>query len=335
MKRSLVFFLAMICLLSSLLAGCSTGLEAPETTVEEAKTTVEEIPSTTTEEKKEAPDPAEDDVLNVLIIGNSFSTYYPDELIRVANAAGVKMRVYSVYYSGCKMAQHWEWNRFKEGHYTLYIYNDPNKERSGLGNQNLTLDDCLEQENWDYISLQQHFGPRVNMSYDDCYDSVKPYAKSLYTYISDMFPKANLLWHQTWAYEVGYARDDGPMTSTEQQSITHENIRAASQQIAKDCDVTLLPAGDAWAIARKNPVIGDTLCQSSAKNNGAGDHYHDGQEGGGQYLNACVWFEMLTGKSCIGNTWRPSYQLSEEKVAALQSAAHEAVAAIHGTDFAK
>ena len=334
MKRSLSFLLAILCLFSALLAGCSSGIEAPETTVEQIETTEEKEVLSTTEEK-EVPDPAADDVLNVLIIGNSFSTYYPDELIRVANAAGVEMNVYSVYYSGCKMAQHWEWNRFKEGHYTLYIYDDPNKERGGMGNQNLALDDCLEQENWDYISLQQHFGPRINMSYDDCYASVKPYAKTLYNYIADMFPKANLLWHQTWAYEVGYARDDGPMTSTEQQSITHENIRAASQQIAKDCGVTLLPAGDAWAIARANPIIGDTLCQSSAKNNGAGDHYHDGQEGGGQYLNACVWFEMLTGKSCIGNTWRPSYKLSEEKVAVLQNAAHEAVAAIHGADFAK
>ena len=335
MKRTLFFFLAMICLLSSLLAGCASEIKAPTTEAEAAGTVEKEETPSTTQEEKEVPDPAADDVLNVLIIGNSFSTYYPDELIRVADAAGVKMRVYSVYYSGCKMTQHWEWNLHKEGHYTLYIYNDPTKERSGLGNQSLTLDDCLEQENWDYISLQQHFGPRINMSYEDCYNSVKPYAKTLYNYIADMFPKAKLLWHQTWAYEVGYSRDDGPMTSTEHQAITHENIRAASQQIAKDCNVTLLPAGDAWAIARKNPVIGDTLCQSSAKNNGKGDHYHDGQEGGGQYLNACVWFEMLTEKSCIGNTWRPKYTLSEEKIAALQSAAHEAVAAVHGADFAK
>ena len=28
----------------------------------------------------------------------------------------------------------------------------------------------------------------------------------------------------------------------------------------------------------------------------------------------------------IGNTWRPNYELSEERIAALQQAAHEAVA---------
>jgi hypothetical protein len=39
-----------------------------------------------------------------------------------------------------------------------------------------------------------------------------------------------------------------------------------------------------------------------------------------------VWYEVLTGNSCIGNTWRPNYELSEERIAALQQAAHEAVA---------
>ena len=49
-------------------------------------------------------------------------------------------------------------------------------------------------------------------------------------------------------------------------------------------------------------------------------------ENGGQYLNACVWFECITGKSCIGNPWRPKkYTLSEERIDLLQRAAHQAV----------
>ena len=69
--------------------------------------------------------------------------------------------------------------------------------------------------------------------------------------------------------------------------------------------------------------MGDVLCNRGAKS----DNYHDGEEGGGQYLNACVWFETLTGQSCIGNTWRPdTYELSESMIAALQQAAHRAVA---------
>ena len=96
-----------------------------------------------------------------------------------------------------------------------------------------------------------------------------------------------------------------------------------------------MPSGDAWEIARKSEIVGTTLCQRLAINNGEGDYYHDGDIGGGQYLNACVWYEVLMGESCIGNTWRPPYELSEEKIAILQAAAHEAVAAVYGPGYAK
>jgi hypothetical protein len=55
----------------------------------------------------------------------------------------------------------------------------------------------------------------------------------------------------------------------------------------------------------------------------AGDNQHDGDIGGGQYLSACVWFEVITGKNCIGNLFRPGYPLPEEKILTLQQAAHQ------------
>ena len=68
------------------------------------------------------------------------------------------------------------------------------------------------------------------------------------------------------------------------------------------------------------------MCKRLSINNGEGDYYHDGDIGGGQYLTACTWFEVLFGQSCIGNSWRPPYAISEEKITALQEAAHQAVA---------
>ena len=55
--------------------------------------------------------------------------------------------------------------------------------------------------------------------------------------------------------------------------------------------------------------------------------------GGGQYLNAAVWFEVITGQSVIGNTYRPVYKYngteiplnSEMTYERLQEAAHQAV----------
>ena len=62
------------------------------------------------------------------------------------------------------------------------------------------------------------------------------------------------------------------------------------------------------------------------------DKSHDGAAGGGQYLNAAIYYEMITGNDVRGNTWRPSYAISEEQVLELQKIAHEAVLNLYGPD---
>ena len=84
-----------------------------------------------------------------------------------------------------------------------------------------------------------------------------------------------------------------------------------------------------------HPDIGNNLSRSLKQNRPEGDYKHDGDIGGGMYVNACVWYEVLMGESCVGNKWRPDYDLSEEKIAALQEAAHAAVAAVYGPGYAK
>ena len=107
-----------------------------------------------------------------------------------------------------------------------------------------------------------------------------------------------------------------------------------------------VPTGDAWEKVRDLPIITEapswsgldrfTLCTRIVNAKLYDDYSHDGDLGGGQYLNACVWFEIITGRSCVGNTFRPTYAfmgkdmgLSEEKIAVLQQAAHEAVQEWH------
>ena len=81
MKRLAVWLFALFCLF---LASCSTGLTLPEEkqTREDALTAQEEAK---TKEKKKTEervfeDPGEDEELNILLIGNSYSYYWCDEL---------------------------------------------------------------------------------------------------------------------------------------------------------------------------------------------------------------------------------------------------------------
>ncbi len=105
--------------------------------------------------------------------------------------------------------------------------------------------------------------------------------------------------------------------------------------------VPLIPSGEAWDLARNGDepkdalggktykeLIGDVLCNGKGGEE-AGDFYHDGEGGGGRYLNACVWFEMLTGKDVREATWKPTYTypLTDERAKAIREVAHEAVQA--------
>ena len=92
-------------------------------------------------------------------------------------------------------------------------------------------------------------------------------------------------------------------------------IREIGDEVAAENGAYVAPTGTAFQIARANGS-GDL----------SSDGCHDGTVTGGQYLNACVWFEFITGKSCIGNTWRPAkHALGEERITLLQQAAHAAV----------
>lgn len=265
-----------------------------------------------------------DDVFNVLMIGNSFSYYFCTELYNIANAAGVQMNVTNLYKSGASVEEHWTWlSDLNEGEnkYTYWVINSMGRWRpDGI----LSSTKALAYMDWDVITLQQHFKPEVTVDYETAKTSCDPYVEKIYDVLKSDYPNAKLYWQETWAYQVGHELIADAAAQKHQQDI----IIKVSEEVCQENGVDMVPSGEAWVIARSNELVGDTLCLD--------DKYHDGDVGGGQYLNACVWFEVLTGKSCIGNTWRPdNYELSEELVAELQKAAHQAVAERYGEDYAK
>lgn len=321
--------IALVLLLAMLLPSCSSGLEAPVDTKPEVTTTkkteqkkTEEKDEEKTEEKKimQEYDPAEDDEINVLMIGNSFCYYYVEELYGIAKAAGIDMKVCNVYYSGCSLKQHWTWWKMNESHYQYFETNHQGRRKiSELTNLNY----CLSRENWDVISFQRGSKDYPSASKEETYRHLG----DLLNLVQTNFPKSTYYWHHTWSYQVGYDRNGFKMESAEQQAQSAADKKVTSLEFCRDFNLIMIPCGDAWQYARQDSRVGDILCNRGSKS----DNYHDGDEGGGQYLNACVWFEVITGQSCLGNAWRPdTYTLSESMITALQQAAHRAVAESRG-----
>ena len=305
--------LSAILLATLLLSSCSGTLEAPE----QPKAETEE--KVTTEEILQKEDPSEDGVFNLLMIGNSACYYYTNELYQIAKTEGIEINVYNVYYSGCRLSQHWQFEKFNE---TPYQFFKTDKNGRVMIKNNCNLLQCLSTANWDVITMQEAINPVRSLDRDLVFSELEPYMRDLMKKIQTQFPQSTYMFHQTWASEVGYSGANGSILTKEAQEIQHTVTRDVALALCKKYDLERIPVGDAWQIARSDARVGDTLCHKDGK---VGDYCHDGNTGGGRYLNGCVWFEVLTGKSCVGNTWRPDYDLSEEKVAALQEAAHKAV----------
>ncbi len=315
MKRFIPFLCSVIALVN-ILTTCSTTSEINNTT---DASQIKNI--------YQKSDPGLDDTLNILLIGNSGCYYYVEELHGMLKAVGIRANVCNVYYSGCNLSQHWTWWKSGESHYDYFITNDNGRVKTTGAN----LEWCLQQQNWDILALAP--GGQADLRSSAVEVSIEKrhtYLFDLYGYLREQFPYAKLYWQQPSPYQIGYSKSF-TITSLEDQQKDNKVFRELSIAISNKYNVDWIPRGDAAMIVREGGY--DNLCARLGKGvNHEGDYYHDGDLGGGQFLTASVWFEIITGQSCIGNTYRPNYQhnglafpLSEELVETLQNAAHKAV----------
>ena len=312
MKKALSLILASACMMGLCACGNSETVVAAPT-----ETTQYQLPKGIMQKA----DPGEDGVFQLLMVGNSGCYYYVEELYGMFEAVGIKAKICNVYYSGCLLSQHYNWWKSGEANYEFFITDESGRVKQ----ENMTLENCMRQGNWDAISLQE--GGTAKMRVGDAQTLLQErevYLTALYGYFREQFPLSKMYWQQNGAYQKGYSKTF-TITTTQQQAEDTCHFREFAKAVAEKYAVDWIPRGEASQIYRELPNVEDNLCARLAINHGEGDYYHDGDVGGGQYLTACVWFEMLTGQSCIGNTWRPDYTLDEEKIQVLQQCAHQAV----------
>ena len=304
----------------------------------------------------------DEETLSILMVGNSFCYYYVEELygLLMANPdpnRGYKnVEVVNVYYSGCSLTKHYNWWVAGEANYDVYKTNanGRNKLTPATGTA-WSLEDSLMISNWDYISLQ---GASSENNYsgattEENVAKMIPLATPLLGRFHELFPKAQLLWHRTWAFEVG--RKSGSTVYNEDLLARYDaGMQAVCDWMCnefdkdKPYDLKIVNSGAAWTIAREEnakletsliPVEGGLCARLGIRNestypyytgnNNAGDGYHDGDIGGAQFLNACVWYETITGQSVLENDYKPTtangkYALSDDFANLLRNAAHAA-----------
>ena len=284
---------------------------------------------------------AEAKTVRILTIGNSFSRNATNHLDDLALAGGHTLIHTPLVIAGASFQVHADKARKN--------LEDPTA-KAGLYTNGKGLKENLVAEKWDYVTIQQ-----ASIKSHD-FGTYQPFAGILRDLISEHAPQAKLLIHQTWAYRVDDPRFSAAAPKAGEPKTQEEMYRgltSAYDRLAAEFRAKVIPVGDAMHAADSDPEWGfkpDTAFDvKTAKQPELPRQTHSlhvgwrwvkskdgkkttlGMDGhhanvAGEYLGACVWYEVLFGESAVGNSYIPK-GMDADYAHFLQRTAHQAVQA--------
>ncbi len=275
--------------------------------------------------------------VRLLTIGNSFSANATRHLKDLSKAGGHTLIHNSLVIGGSSFQVHADKTK-AEGKARLYT-----------NGKDLVAN--LTADRWDYVTIQQ-----ASIKSHD-FSTYQPHAGFLRDLIVKHAPQAKLLIHQTWAYRVDdprFAVQEPKPGEPRTQEEMYRGLTAAYNRLATDFGAKIIPVGDAFFLAdtdakwgfkpdpkpfdaktAKQPELPMQMhslhvgwrwakSKDGKKTTLGMDGHHANMAG--EYLGACVWYEVLFGESAVGLAFIPK-GLEAEFARFLQETAHEAVQA--------
>ena len=223
--------------------------------------------------------------MKILSIGNSFSIDAQRFVRHIAQADGVDIILGNLYIGGCTLDRHCENMRSGLPAYEYY------KNNESLGYASLLTG--LQDEDWDYITLQQ------GSHFSGIWDTYVPHLTDLAEYVKSICPKAELVIHETWAYEYNSTHHAFVNYNSDRHEM-HKKLHDCYYKAAEILGARVIPVGDAVDKARSNPVFDPELGGTQLSRDG----FHLGWRLG-RYLASAVWYEFFTGNDVRKNTFAP------------------------------
>lgn len=248
----------------------------------------------------------DDGIVRILAIGNSFSQDAVEQyLYDLFKADGTETIIGNMYIGGCPLEKHW--NNVAENK-SAYEYR---KVVGGVktNTKNVSIDMALADENWDYISFQQA------SDFSGMYEKFEPWLGNLVQYVSKNATNMNmkLMFHQTWAYAKDSDHKAFPNYDRDQMKMYNAVVSASRKAVTNNGIDILIPSGTAIQNGRTTS-LGDTFNR---------DGYHL-EVTYGRFTAACTWYECISGKSVLDNSFVPP-TLDDRKETIAKNAAHNAV----------
>lgn len=222
--------------------------------------------------------------MNILSIGNSFSTDAQRYLHSIAKADGTHLCCHNLFIGGCSLSTHYGNMLSGEKAYELEI----NGESTGL---NASLEETLLSRDWDIITLQQVSNEAP------FYETYQPYLDNIAEYVRIRVPKARLALQQTWAYEENSYRLNTELGYKHHQDMFRDLEKAYSEAARAINADFVIPSGALFQMLIQNGI------QKVHR-----DTFHAGL-GLGRYALGLLWYSSITGRGVKGNTFR---ELDEE-----------------------
>ncbi len=247
--------------------------------------------------------------IRILAIGNSFSEDAVEQyLYELALEGGDNLIIGNAYRGGQGFESHW---RVVENNSADFEYRKVVDGKRTNTNRK-TLEECVKDEPWDYITFQQ-------VSQDSGRpETYEPYLGNLLNYVKGLVSNKDVKYglHQTWAYSKNSTHGGFANYDRDQMKMYQAIVDAVKQGKENHSEITfIVPAGTAIQNGRTS-FIGDNFNR---------DGYHL-DYGMGRYTAACTWLEVITGQNPVGKKYKPS-SVNDVVAMVAQEAAHAAVLA--------
>lgn len=243
--------------------------------------------------------------LRILAIGNSFSQDAVEQYLwNLFDAAGEEVIIGNLYIGGCPLEKHWSNALSGKAAYEYRKVEGGNKTNK----KNVSLSAALADEKWDIVSLQQA------SDYSGMYDTYIPYLDNMIGYVKERVTnrKLKIAFHQTWAYAEN-STHQAFLNYDKSQMKMYNCIVSALRNVKEKHDVDIIiPCGTTIQNGRTSS-IGDKFNR---------DGYHL-EVTYGRYAASCTWYESISGKSVLENSYFPS-SVDKFKGEIVRKSAHEA-----------
>lgn len=224
--------------------------------------------------------------MRILSIGNSFSVDAQHWLSDIAKAGGDDLEIWNLYIGGCSLERHMENVASGDCAYDLFINGNQVSQSS--------IAQALKAGPWDYITLQQASG------FSGIWESYENTLVPLHDYVKSLAPNAEIVIHETWAYEKTSTHPHFEWYDHDQKKM-HAALKDCYERAAKTIGAKIIPVGDAVSRARENAMFDVEKDGESLSRDGFHLSFVLGR-----YLAAAVWYGFFTGKDIRENAFVPA-----------------------------